>query len=239
MGNMARPVNNSERAVWFAERVTGVDLKSVYERLLDRQGHAAWWPGESALEVCVGAILTQNTAWTNVEKALAALKRAGPLSYDALRALPDDRLAALIRPSGTYRVKAARLRAFLEFLGREYGGRVEAMAAEEPQALRRKLLSVKGIGPETADAIALYAARRPLFVVDTYTRRVFGRLGVLGGRETYDDVQRMFMDGLPPDVALFQDYHAQVVRLAKDVCRPVPRCHACALGDVCASGGRG
>jgi endonuclease III related protein len=216
-----------------------MDLKVVYERLLERQGHSDWWPGESAFEVCVGAILTQNTAWTNVEKALAALKREGLLSYEALRVLPDGRLAELIRPSGAYRVKAARLRAFLDFLGREYDGRLEAMAAEEPRTLRRKLLSVVGIGPETADAIALYAAGRPLFVVDAYTRRVFGRLGVLGGRETYDDVQRVFMDHLPPDVALFQDYHAQVVRLAKDVCRPVPRCHACALDDVCASGGRG
>jgi endonuclease III related protein len=215
-----------------------VDLKVVYDRLLQTQGHSAWWPGESAFEVCVGAILTQNTAWTNVEKALAALKREGLLSYEALSALPDGTLAELIRPSGAYRVKAMRLRAFLDFLGREYDGRLEAMAAEEPRALRRKLLSVVGIGPETADAIALYAAGRPLFVVDAYTRRVFGRLGVLGGRETYDDVQRVFMDRLPPDVALFQDYHAQVVRLAKDVCRPVPRCHACALDDVCASGGR-
>lgn len=211
----------------------------MYERLLERQGHSAWWPGESSFEVCLGAILTQNTAWANVEKALAALKSEGVLSYEALRALPDDRLAALIRPSGTYRIKAARVRAFLDFLGREYAGRVEAMAAEDPSELRRKLLSVRGIGSETADAIALYAARRPLFVVDAYTRRVFVRLGVLGGGETYDDVQRVFMDRLPSDVALFQDYHAQIVRLAKDVCRPVPRCHACALDDVCASGGRG
>lgn len=210
----------------------------MYDRLLERQGHSAWWPGESALEVCLGAILTQNTAWTNVERALAALKREGLLSYEALRSLPEARLAELIRPSGTYRVKAARVRAFLDFLALEYDGRVEAMAGEEPRALRRKLLSVAGIGPETADAIALYAAGRPLFVVDAYTRRVFARLGLLDGREPYDDVQRVFMDGLPADAALFQDYHAQIVRLAKDVCRPVPRCEGCALDDVCPNGGR-
>jgi endonuclease-3 related protein len=215
------------------------DVRGIYERLLDRQGHSAWWPGESAFEVCIGAILTQNTAWANVEKALAALKQEGVLSFEAMAALPESRLAELIRPSGTFKVKAVRVRAFLHFLAREYGGRVEAMGGEEPWTLRRKLLTVKGIGPETADAIALYAAGRPLFVVDAYTRRVFSRVGWLRGDESYADVQRFFMDRLPAESALFQDYHAQIVRLAKDVCRPAPRCDACALDRVCASGGRG
>ena len=214
------------------------DLRAVYGRLLDRQGHSAWWPGESPFEVCLGAILTQNTAWTNVEKALVVLRREGLLSYEALRDVPEARLAELIRPAGTYRIKAARVKAFLDFLGREYGGRVEAMGDEEPWTLRRKLLEVPGIGPETADAIALYAAGRPLFVVDAYTRRVFARLGLLRGDEDYADVQRFFMDRLPADAALFQDYHAQIVRLAKDVCRPAPRCAECALDDVCVRGGR-
>ena len=129
-------------------------------------------------------------------------------------------------------MKAQRLRAFLDFLGREYGGRVEAMAGEDPWELRGKLLAVNGIGPETADAIALYAAGRPLFVVDAYTRRVFSRLGFLRGDEGYGEVQRFFMEHLPAEVALFQDYHAQIVRLAKDVCRPVPRCDECVLDDV-------
>ena len=215
------------------------DLRSIYDRLLHEQGHSGWWPGETTFEVCLGAILTQNTAWTNAERALRALAAERLLSYDALSLVPDDRLAELLRPSGTYRVKAARVRAFLSFLGREYGGRVEGMAAEEPLVLRRKLLAVQGIGPETADAIALYAARQPLFVVDAYTRRVFSRLGVLRGNETYADVQALFMGRLGADVPLYQDYHAQIVRLAKDVCRKVPRCGACALGDVCASGGKG
>jgi endonuclease-3 related protein len=213
-------------------------VRAVYDRLLDRQGHSAWWPGESAFEVCVGAILTQNTAWVNVEKALSALKRERLLSFEAMAALPEARLAELLRPAGTYKVKAARVRAFLEFLAREYGGRIEAMAGEEPRQLRRKLLSVNGIGPETADAIALYAAGLPLFVVDAYTRRVFSRLGWVDDDESYADVQRFFMDRLPPDAAVYQDYHAQIVRLAKDVCRPMPRCDACALDDVCARGGR-
>ena len=214
------------------------DLTAVYGRLLDRQGHSGWWPGESPFEVCLGAILTQNTAWTNVEKALARLRAEGLLTYDRLRAVPEPRLADLIRPAGPFRIKAARLRAFLDFLGREYGGRVEAMGEDEPWALRRKLLAVPGIGPETADAIALYAGGRPLFVVDAYTRRVFARLGYLRGDEEYGDVQRFFMERLPPDAALFQDYHAQIVRLAKDVCRKVPRCGECALDRVCATGSR-
>jgi endonuclease III related protein len=213
------------------------ELASIYDRLLRAQGHSGWWPGQTSFEVCLGAILTQNTAWTNAEKALRALEAAGVLSYEGLRGIADDRLAELLRPSGTYRVKAARVRAFLDFLGREYGGRVEAMGAEPALVLRRKLLSVRGIGPETADAIALYAAGQPLFVVDAYTRRVFGRLGILRGGETYDQAQAVFMDALPSDVPLFRDFHAQIVRLAKDVCRKRPRCRGCALDEVCARGG--
>ena len=215
------------------------DLRSIYDRLLRAQGHSGWWPGETPFEVCLGAILVQNTGWVNAERALAALATEGLLSYDALSRVADDRLAALLRPSGTYRVKARRVRAFLDFLGREYAGRVERMAAEAPLVLRRKLLAVAGIGPETADAIALYAARQPFFVVDAYTRRVFARLGILRGGETYAEVQALFMERLPADVPLFQDYHAQIVRLAKDTCRKAPRCGGCALGDVCARGGIG
>ena len=208
-------------------------LVEVYRRLRRRYGHASWWPGQTALEVCVGAILTQNTAWINVEKALARLKARGLLSYRGLSRLPPSRLAPLIRSSGTFNVKARRLAAFLRFLGREYGGRVSDMARERPRALRSKLLAVHGIGPETADSIALYAAGAPLFVVDAYTRRVFTRLGFLEGGEAYDEVQRFFMRALPCDAALFGDYHAQIVRLGKDVCRTRPRCSACPLDDLC------
>ena len=213
------------------------EVRSIYDRLLRAQGHSGWWPAGSPFEVCLGAILVQNTAWSNAERALRALAAEGLLSHQALSAVPEHRLAELLRPSGTYRLKAARVRAFLDFLGREYAGRVEGMAAEEPLVLRRKLLAVRGIGAETADAIALYAAGRPLFVVDAYTRRVFGRLGMLRGGETYAEVQAMFMERLPADVPLFQDFHAQIVRLAKDSCRKVPRCGGCALDEVCARGG--
>ena len=208
-------------------------MMAIYERLREARGHAGWWPGETPFEVCLGAILTQNTSWSNVDKALGVLRRRGRFSYEALARCRPSRIAPLIRSSGYFNVKARRLAAFLRFLGREYGGRVEAMAAEDPAVLRAKLLSVAGIGRETADSIALYAAGLPLFVVDAYTRRLFGRLGLLRGDEDYDEVQRFFMDRLPRDAALFNDYHAQIVLHGKDVCRTVPRCGECVLENLC------
>jgi endonuclease-3 related protein len=217
-------------------------LLRVYRRLLARFGHAGWWPGESPFEVCVGAILVQNTAWANVERTLEGLRARSLLSFEELGRIAAPGLTPLLRSSGTFRVKARRLRAFLDFLGAEYGGRVEGMRAEGPETLRRKLLAVPGIGPETADSIALYAAGMPLFVVDSYTRRVFSRLGLLRGpvsagpprrREGYDQAQRFLMDRLPRDAALYNDYHAQLVRLGKDHCRPRPRCAGCPLDDLC------
>ena len=156
-------------------RATGrLSLLRVYRRMLRHFGHAGWWPGETPFEVCIGAILTQNTAWVNVERALAVLRGRGLLSYNALRELTPSTLAPLIRSSGYFNVKARRVVAFLHFLGREFDGSVEAMAGEDPATLREKLLGVHGIGRETADSIALYAAGLPLFVVDAYTRRLFG-----------------------------------------------------------------
>jgi endonuclease-3 related protein len=208
-------------------------LLRVYRRLRDRYGHAGWWPGESSFEVCVGAILVQNTAWANVERTLASLRRRGLLSFEALHRRPPSRLAPLLRSSGTFRVKARRLRAFLDFLGAEYGGQVEGMRAESPEALRRKLLAVPGIGPETADSIALYAAGKPLFVVDAYTRRVFSRLGLLRGDLSYAEIQQLFEERLPRDADLYNDYHAQLVRLGQEACRSRPRCAECPLDDLC------
>jgi endonuclease-3 related protein len=208
-------------------------LLRVYGRLRDRYGPAGWWPGESSFEVCVGAILVQNTAWVNVERTLVSLRRRGLLSFEALDRRPPSRLAPLLRSSGTFRVKARRLRAFLDFLGAEYGGQVEGMRAERPEALRRKLLAVPGIGPETADSIALYAAGKPLFVVDAYTRRVFSRLGLLRGDLPYAEVQQFVEERLPRDTDLYNDYHAQLVRLGQEACRPRPRCAECPLDDLC------
>jgi len=231
-------------------------LLLAFRRLRGRYGHAGWWPGESPFEVCVGAILVQNTAWANVERTLERLRARSLLSFDALDRISPPRLARLLRSSGTFRVKARRLRAFLDFLGAEYGGRVEGMKAERTPALRRKLLAVPGVGPETADSIALYAAGKPLFVVGAYTRRVLSRLGLVRGERAgrarpasagtprsprpptrgprgYDQVQRYLMDRLPLDAALYNDYHAQLVRLGKDHCRPRPRCAGCPLDDLC------
>lgn len=211
----------------------GRRLRQVYGRLLRRFGHAGWWPGETAFEVCLGAILVQNTAWTNVEKALALLRSRGLVEFAALDRLAADEIALLIRASGCFRVKARRVRAFLDFLGGRYGGRAEAMSREQPFALREALLAVHGIGRETADSIVLYAAGKPLFVVDAYTRRVFARLGLVAGDEPYDDLQRFFMRHLPHDAALYNDFHAQVVTLGKQVCRPRPRCPECPLERLC------
>jgi endonuclease-3 related protein len=208
-------------------------VAEVYARLRDGQGPQGWWPAETPFEVCVGAILVQNTAWSNAEKAIRSLREAGRLSYEGLAGLSPEALAPLIRSSGCHNVKARRLAAFVEWLGREYGGRAEAMRRVAPSTLRAQLLAVAGIGPETADSIALYAAGAPLFVVDAYARRVFARLGLVRGDETYDALQRFFMDELPRDAALFNDYHAQIVALAKDVCRPRPQCSRCPLESMC------
>jgi endonuclease-3 related protein len=211
----------------------GDDLHGLYRRLRRSHGAAGWWPAETPFEVCVGAILVQNAAWANAEKAIDALRAAGRLSHAGLRGLPADELAPLIRSAGCHNVKARRLAAFVEWLGREYGGRAEAMRGADPLALRAQLLGVRGIGPETADSIALYAAGVPLFVVDAYTRRVFSRLGLVRGDESYDTLQRFFMDALPADADLFNDYHAQIVTLAKSVCRPRPSCARCPLESRC------
>jgi endonuclease-3 related protein len=209
------------------------ELLGLYRRLRRAHGHAGWWPGRTAFEVCIGAILVQNTAWTNVEKALVVLRKERRLSYRGLSPLTPARLAPLIRSSGTHQVKARRVMAFVRWLGREYGGSTRRMAREEAGVLRRKLLAVHGIGPETADSIALYAAGKPLFVVDAYTRRVFPRLGFLSGAEPYDEVQGLFMSVLPEDAPLFNDYHAQIVRLGKEHCRSKPLCPGCPLDAVC------
>jgi endonuclease-3 related protein len=216
-------------------RVRGVStrLRDIYRRLRRRFGHAGWWPGDGPFEVCVGAILVQNTSWRNVEAALARLAARDLLSHRALSALPQPALAEAIRPAGTFNVKARRLVALLSLIGEEWGGDVSRMRDESAQSLRQMLLSAKGVGPETADSIALYAAGKPVFVVDAYTRRVFARLGILKGDESYNEIQRLFESHLPVDVDLFGDFHAQIVRLAKEACRARPLCESCPLSGVC------
>ncbi len=207
----------------------------LYSRLFECFGPQEWWPGDGPFEVMVGAILTQNTAWTNVEKAITALKDEGRLSPVALAEMPDDQLAELIRPSGYFRQKTARLKAFVVWLIDEWNGDVMAMFEVPPLMLRQLLLERKGIGPETADSILLYAGGQPIFVIDAYTRRIIGRIG-LTKLTDYQDLQRLFERNLPVDVALYKEYHALLVALGKDYCLAdleKSKCPVCPVRSDC------
>ncbi len=206
-------------------------LRRVYGRLFAAYGPRHWWPGDSPFEIMVGAVLTQNTAWVNVERAIDNLKRARLLGPRGIADANPRRLAALIRPSGYFNVKAKRLRALARALLR-HGG-VRGMARIPTPALRTELLSIHGIGPETADDILLYAFARTVFVIDAYTRRVFSRLGLITGVETYELLRTRFERALPADVALYNEYHALIVYHAKHVCRPRPMCDDCCLARLC------
>ena len=203
---------------------------ALYRALLDAFGPRHWWPGESPFEVMVGAVLTQNTAWTNVEKAIGALKEADLLEPERLDRAPAERVADLVRPSGYFNVKAKRLKSLVHWFVRRLGGCAETAEAIPTAELRRELLAVHGVGEETADSILLYALERPVFVVDAYTRRAFSRHGAFNARASYGEIQRFFQDRLPPDVALYNEYHALIVHLGKDYCRPQPRCEDCPAG---------
>jgi endonuclease III related protein len=205
------------------------ELLKIYELLDGYFGDLHWWPAADPFEVMVGAILTQNTAWTNVEKAIKALRENRLLTPAALSIVPEDELARIIRPSGYYHLKAERLKAFVRFLMGEYSGNVEAMKVEQLSQLRDKLLGVKGIGPETADSILLYACEKPIFVSDAYTGRILLRHGIIGSDAGYDSIQALFMDHLQPDVGLFNQYHALIVNAGKIFCRRKAQCAACPL----------
>jgi endonuclease III related protein len=208
-------------------------LYAIYDALSARFGPQHWWPGRTPFEVMVGAILTQNTNWSNVEKAIAALKRNKLLTPTALFRLPRRKLAALLRPAGYYNVKALRLESFVKFFLSTYAGRTFAMAREDDAVLRRRLLEVNGIGEETADSILLYALNKPVFVIDAYTRRVFSRHRLCPGDISYAGLQAIFIKGLKKDRKLFNEYHALIVRLGKEYCRKtMPRCEQCPLRDI-------
>ena len=198
-------------------------------------GPQHWWPAKEPFEVMVGAILTQSAAWRNVEKAITNLKAAGVLSPQALRRLSLSELAAIIRPSGYYNAKARKLKSLVQWLG-EYQDNLDDLFAHSTDHLRQELLSVYGIGEETADAIILYAANKPVFVIDAYTRRIVNRLGLAPEGNSYAAYQALFRDNLPVDPALFNEYHALLVCLGKDVCRRSPLCRQCCLHDDCEFG---
>lgn len=204
-------------------------LLRIYGALYQHYGPRHWWPGETPFEVMVGAILTQNTAWRNVEKAIQNLKREKLLSPQVLSAISPSRLAELIRPAGYFNIKAKRVKNFIQFLMTRYKGNLKKMFRTPLRKLRRELLEVNGIGEETADSILLYAANKPSFVIDAYTRRVFSRHRYLSGKEDYASLQALFTRLLPKSVRLYNDYHAQIVEVGKDFCRKVSRCDSCPL----------
>jgi len=213
----------------------GAALNEIYRILFARYGPQHWWPARGPFEVIVGAILTQSTAWSNVEKAITNLRDAGKLSVPALRDLPEKELAALIRPCGYYNVKTRRLKAFVEWLGESCRDDLDRLFSRDVASLRRELLGVHGIGEETADSILLYAGGCPVFVIDAYTRRILSRLGLAPAIDSYAAYQALFMDNIPADARFFNEYHALFVRLGKETCRKTPRCQKCPLGDCCQS----
>jgi endonuclease III related protein len=204
-------------------------LNKIYALLNDYFGDLHWWPAADPFEVMVGAILTQNTAWTNVEKAIRALRERSLISPEALFSITEDDLAPIIRPSGYYHLKAERLKAFVRFLMTEYSGKIERMKAEDLFRLRDKLLRVKGIGPETADSILLYACQKPIFISDAYTKRILLRHGLIGEDADYHSIQSLFMNHLQPDSDLFNRYHALIVNTGKTFCRKRAECEKCPL----------
>jgi len=207
-------------------------LSDVYQRLLQRLGPQYWWPAKSRLEVIVGAVLTQNTAWTNVERAIANLHDAGLLSLEGLAHTCQDELEELVRPAGYFRVKARRLRNVIEFIRDHYDGSLDAMFATGLETLRTELLGVNGIGPETADSILLYAGDMPSFVIDTYTARILKRHGWIEPDADYHRLKGFFESQLPTDVQLFNEYHALIVSVGKDYCRAKPKCEGCPLQEL-------
>ncbi len=212
-------------------------LPQFYGTLSDELGPMHWWPARTPFEVIVGAILTQNTAWVNVERAMANLRRERLLTPRALERVPWGRLARLVRPSGYFRQKAKKLKAFVRFLRRDFGGSLARMFRTPTAELRERLLGVHGIGPETADSILLYAGNHRVFVVDAYTKRILQRHGLAGEQAGYEEVRRLFESCLPHDPALYNEFHALLVNVGKNWCRPQnPRCSECPLGPYLLSG---
>ena len=213
-------------------------LLDIYGRLYGHYGPQHWWPGDSPLEIVLGAILTQAAAWGNVEKALGNLKSGDYLSLHALRDIGQDELASLLRPVGYFNMKAKKLKAFISHLWEHHDGDLESFLSQDIFGLRQELLSIYGIGEETADDIALYAAGHPSFVIDSYTRRILARMGLAPPSGTYGGYQKLFHQNLAPDAGLYNEYHALLDHHAKETCKKEPRCRGCCLLELCATGSR-
>jgi endonuclease-3 related protein len=214
------------------DKKTTQTLLAVYNRLIANYGPQKWWPAEEPFEVIVGAILTQSTAWTNVEKAINNLKTADRLSSKGIRELSHAELAELIRPSGYFNAKAKKLQAFCLWFAEKYNDSLRQLFSNETAKLREQLLGIHGIGEETADSIILYAAGKPVFVIDAYTQRFINRIGLIPDTNTYNGYQMLFTENLPADTGLFNEYHALLVRLSKDACKKNPLCDKCCLNDA-------
>ena len=208
---------------------TAKRLMAMFDLMSKHLGLQHWWPGDTELEMIIGAILTQNTNWKNVEKAINNLKAEDLMSLEALYAISQSDLAEKIRPAGYFNIKAGRLKNLVQFIIETYEGDVDSLLREDTQALREGLLSVKGVGPETADSIVLYAAQRPVFVIDTYTHRILSRHGLTDDEVSYYDLQDLFMHHLPEDVDFFNEFHALIVKTGKEFCRKKPLCEQCPL----------
>ena len=214
----------------------GIDNKKIlnfiYDRLYKSFGPQSWWPGDTQLEIIVGAILTQNTSWNNVSKAIDNLKKEKMLNVKDLKKIHIKKLASLIRPAGYYNIKAKRLKNFIDFLIRNYQGSLKEMFNQDYLKLRSQLLQINGIGEETADSILLYAGCKPIFVVDAYTKRILQRHHLIDKKVSYSEIQNLFMDNLKKDVKLFNEYHALLVNLGKNICKVRPICKICPLRDI-------
>jgi endonuclease-3 related protein len=200
-----------------------------YDALFARWGEQHWWPGDTRLEMMLGAILTQNTAWINVEKAIENLRKSGAVDLDTLEKAAVEQIAEWIRPAGYFNQKARYIRAMIETIRARFDGSLDKLFALDTPTLRNELLSWKGIGPETADSILLYAGKRPVFVVDAYTKRFLSRHGWCDLKASYDEIAKLFTDNLPRDEQLFNEYHALIVRLGKEYCNTKPKCKGCPL----------
>ncbi len=204
-------------------------LQELYRRLYDAFGPQGWWPGETPLEVALGAILTQNTNWRNVSRVITALKDEGKLDATLLGDMPEAELASRFRSAGYYNIKARRVKNFLDIFAERFDNSMEKMATAAWEPLRDNLLKLHGIGPETADSILLYALHKPTFVVDAYTFRILSRHNLVTDPCSYEELRQFFMDRLPREVPLYQEFHALLVQVGKDFCRPQPRCSGCPL----------
>jgi endonuclease-3 related protein len=209
--------------------MTAQTIQQIYELLFKRFGPQHWWPGETKDEILAGAILTQNTNWQNVEKAILNLKKASVMSLEKLYSIGQPQLAELIRPAGYYNIKAKRLKAFLKWLFEQHNGRLSEIESIHTENLRQELLQINGIGPETADSILLYAFDRPVFVVDAYTYRIATRHQLIEPQCDYEQLRSLFEDSLEDNIKLFNEYHALLVRTGKEFCRPQARCAGCPL----------